>query len=102
MYTLAERCEATYDPMVRPHLEYPTGSLVDEFEKACNTYSDKLVLDFFGPRTRYADLADQVERVAFALHTLGVGPGSHVALLMRTCPQHVVAFYAVLRLCAAV
>ncbi len=34
--------------------------------------------------------------VAGSLHTLGVGPGSTVALLMPTCPQHVVAFYAVL------
>jgi len=102
MKTLEERWEAAYDPKVRRHLDYPTGSLVDEFEKACNTYSDKFALDFFGQRTRYADLADQVERVAFALHTLGVGPGSHVALLMPTCPQHVVAFYAVLRCGATV
>lgn len=34
--------------------------------------------------------------MAGALHTLGVGPGSTVALLMPTCPQHVIAFYAVL------
>ena len=97
MRTLEERWTASYDVNVRRHLTYPTGSLVDEFEEACRTYASKPALDFFGRRTSYAQLADQVERVAFALHTLGVGPGSRVALLMPTCPQHVVAFYAVLR-----
>lgn len=101
MRILEERWEAAYDPRVRRHLSYPTGSLVDEFEKACATYANKPALDFFGSRMSYAELADQVERVAFALHTLGVGPGSHVALLMPTCQQHVVAFYAVLR-CGAI
>lgn len=102
MLTLEERWEESYDPKVRRNLDYPTGSLIDEFEKACKTYSDKPALDFFGRRTSYAQLADQVERVAFALHTRGVGPGSRVALLMPNCPQHVVAFYAVLRCGATV
>ena len=102
MQTLEERWEASYDPRVRRHLDYPTGSLVDEFLKACHTYADKPALDFFGARTRYAELSEQVERLAFALHTMGIGKGSRVALLMPTCPQHVVAFYAVLRAGATV
>lgn len=102
MRTLEERWKASYDVNVRRHLTYPTGSLVDEFEEACRTYASKPALDFFGRRTSFAQLADQVERVAFALHTLGIGPGSRVALLMPTCPQHVVAFYAVLRTGATV
>jgi len=102
MTALEERWVASYDPRVRRHLPYPTGSLVDEFEKAARTYASKPALDFFGRRTSYADLADQVEHVASALHGLGVGPGSMVALLMPTCPQHVVAFYAVLRCGATV
>ena len=102
MTTLEDRWKSSYDPQVRRHLNYPAGSLVDEFDKACDTYADKPALDFFGRQTSYAHLADQVERVAFALHTLGIGPGSRVALLMPTCPQHVVAFYAVLRCGATV
>lgn len=102
MTTLEERWQASYDPKVRRHLDYPTGSLVDEFEKSARAFADKPALDFFGRRTSYAELADQVERVASALHGIGVGPGSNVALLMPTCPQHVVAFYAVLRCGATV
>lgn len=102
MQTLEERWVASYDTRVPRHLDYPTGSLVDEFENACSTYASKAALDFFGRRTSYAQLADQVERVAFALHAMGIGPGSRVALLMPNCPQHVVAFYAVLRTGATV
>ena len=37
-----------------------------------------------------------------ALRDLGVGKGDRVALVLPNCPQHVVAFYAVLRLGAIV
>ncbi len=84
------------DGVRRRGLDYPSGSLIDEFDEAVRTYGDKPALDFFARRTSYAQLGEQVEQVASSLHALGVGPGSTVALLMPTCPQHVVAFYAVL------
>lgn len=97
MTTLEERWSAAYaDGVPRDGLDYPEGSLVDEFDLATRTWAQKPALDFFGRRTSYRELAQQVEAVAGALHTIGVGPGSTVALLMPTCPQHVVAFYAVL------
>lgn len=102
MTTLEDRWNRSYDPAVSRHLTYPSGSLVDAFDTAARTYASKPALDFFGQRTSYADLAEQVEHAAAALHELGVGPGSMVALLMPTCPQHVVAFYAVLRCGATV
>lgn len=100
MTTLEDRWIAAYAPGVRRHLDYPAGSLIDEFDVFTATYAEQAALDFFGRRTSYAELAAQVRAVAGNLHTLGVGPGSTVALLMPTCPQHVVAFYAVL-LCGA-
>ncbi len=42
------------------------------------------------------------ERAAGALRDLGVRQGDRVALVLPNCPQHVVAFYAVLRLGAIV
>lgn len=96
MTTPQDRWSAAYAPGVRRHLDYPTGSLLDELESSTRTYADQAALDFFGRRTSYSDLAEQVRAVAGGLHTLGVRPGSTVALLMPTCPQHVVAFYAVL------
>src|SRR5881275_3042457 len=39
---------------------------------------------------------------AGALASLGVAPGDRVALVLPNCPQHVIAFFAVLRLGATV
>ena len=100
MTALEDGWTAAYAPGVRRHLDYPAGSLVDEFDAFTVTYAEQAALDFFGRRTSYAELAAQVRAVAGNLHALGVRPGSTVALLMPTCPQHVVAFYAVL-LCGA-
>ena len=102
MTALEDRWTAAYASGVRRHLQYPEGSLVDEFDAFTATYAGNAALDFFGRRTSYAELADQVRTVAGNLHTLGVGPGTTVALLMPTCPQHVVAFYAALRCGATV
>ncbi|HEX2705946.1 MAG TPA: long-chain-fatty-acid--CoA ligase, partial [Candidatus Lustribacter sp.] len=55
-----------------------------------------------GAQTSYADLADQVSLAAEALHALGVRHGDRVALVLPNCPQHIVAFYATLRLGAVV
>ena len=54
MTTLEDRWTAAYAPGVRRHLDYPAGSLVDEFDVFTATYGDKAALDFFGRRTSYA------------------------------------------------
>ena len=59
-------------------------------------------LEFFGRRTSYTELGEQVDRAAEGLRRLGVRAGDRVALILPNCPQHVVAFYAVLRLGAVV
>lgn len=86
----------SYDPATERHLTYPEGSLLDEFERFTSEFADKIALDFFGAQTTYRELRSAVAYVAGNLYARGVRPGDHVALLMPTCPQHVVAFYAVL------
>lgn len=93
---------AAYDPATRRHLSYPSGTLLTEFELFTSKYASRPALDFFGARTSYAELRRAVQRVAGQLYRLGVRPGDHVALLMPTCPQHVVAYYAVLACGASV
>ncbi|MET0296341.1 MAG: long-chain-fatty-acid--CoA ligase, partial [Microbacterium sp.] len=59
-------------------------------------------LEFFGAETSYRELGEQIERAAEGLRRLGVRKGDRVAIVLPNCPQHVVAFYAVLRLGAIV
>ncbi|TFB60610.1 long-chain-fatty-acid--CoA ligase [Cryobacterium sp. Sr3] len=91
-----------YQPGVPAEIELPTESLVAMLERAVAEAGDHPALEFFGRRTTYTELGDQVDRVAEGLRHLGVRAGDRVALILPNCPQHVVAFYAVLRLGAVV
>ncbi len=83
-------------------IDLPEGSLVDMLNGVADQFGDRVAVEFFGAETSYSKLRDQVNRVAGGLAELGVKAGDRVALVMPNAPQHVVAFYAVLRLGAIV
>lgn len=91
-----------YAPGVPHDIELPTGSLVDMVEDAVSRFRGKTALEFFGRTTSYTELGEQIDRAAEGLRRLGVTKGDRVALVLPNCPQHVAAFYAVLRLGAVV
>jgi Acyl-CoA synthetases (AMP-forming)/AMP-acid ligases II len=93
---------AHYAPGVPADIQPPTGSLAHLIEESVDAYRAHVALEFFGATTTYAELGDQIARVAHALHKLGVRKGDRVAIVLPNCPQHVVAFYAVLRVGAVV
>ncbi|MUN62040.1 AMP-binding protein [Kocuria sediminis] len=93
---------ASYDPGVPADLNLPETSLAHMLERSVARHGRKTALEFFGARTSYADLGRQVERAAEGLRRLGVRRGDRVAIVLPNCPQHIVAFYAVLRLGAVV
>ena len=93
---------SSYAEGVPPEIELPSGSLFDLLEASVSEYGDNVALEFFGSTTTYAELGEQVLRAAEGLRLLGVQKGDTVALVLPNCPQHVVAFYAVLRLGAIV
>jgi len=86
-----------------PHdLELPEGSLYDLLATSIAEHPSSVALEFFGRETTYAELGEQVDRAAEGLRLLGVQKGDTVAIVLPNCPQHIVAFYAVLRLGAIV
>jgi long-chain acyl-CoA synthetase len=86
-----------------PHdIEPEQGSLYDLVHGSVEQHGDRVALEFFERTTTYAELGDQIERAAEGLRLLGVQRGDPVAIVLPNCPQHVVAFYAVLRLGAIV
>jgi long-chain acyl-CoA synthetase len=88
----------SYAPGVPLDIEVPDESLVDLLESSVGRFGPLVALDFFGAATTYTELGEQVAKAAEGLRRLGVQPGDRVALVLPNCPQHVVAFYAVLRL----
>ncbi|MEN0084281.1 MAG: long-chain-fatty-acid--CoA ligase [Leifsonia sp.] len=93
---------ASYAPDVPARVEEPEGSLSHLIDESVRTYGSHVALEFFGATTTYAELGDQIARAAEGLRKLGVKKGDRVALVLPNCPQHVAAFYAVLRLGAVV
>ncbi|MBU4466273.1 MAG: AMP-binding protein, partial [Actinobacteria bacterium] len=86
-----------------PHdIDEVTQTLSDMIEAAVRTHSRSTAMEFFGASTSYRDLGDQIDRAAEGLRRVGVEPGDRVAIVLPNCPQHVIAFYAVLRLGAIV
>ncbi|MDP9899264.1 long-chain fatty acid--CoA ligase [Variovorax ginsengisoli] len=99
--------------MDRPHYKFwpsrlpraitvPATSLWHNLATAAARYPDKVALVFFGRETSYRELAAQVDRLAAALHAMGVRRGDRVVLDMQNCPQLVIAHFAILRANAVV
>lgn len=89
---------ASYAEGVPADLTPVTGSLLDIVQASARDYPDAPALQFFGRTTSYRELMDAVEHAAAALKALGVRAGDPVAIVLPNCPQHIVAFYAILRI----
>ncbi|WP_114589362.1 long-chain-fatty-acid--CoA ligase [Microbacterium arborescens] len=93
---------ASYADGVPEDLPPITGSLVDIVATSAREHPDAPALEFFGRTVSYQQLQDRIERAAAYLRDAGVRRGDRVAIVLPNCPQHIVAFYAVLRLGAVV
>lgn len=91
-----------YSSWTARDIELPETSLSHLIDEAVRTVPHKVALEFFGATTTYAELGDQIERAAEGLRVAGVQAGDRVALILPNCPQHIAAFYAILRLGAIV
>ncbi|MGX9347630.1 long-chain-fatty-acid--CoA ligase [Microbacterium sp. KNMS] len=79
-----------------------SGSLLDLVDASARDFPGAPALQFFGRVVDYADLRAQIDRAAAGLLARGVRKGDPVAIILPNCPQHIVAFYAVLRIGAVV
>ena len=91
-----------YADGVPEEIQAPEGSLPEMLEESARRHGSKPALQYFGRSTDYRTLQREVTRAAGGLHAAGVRAGDRVALILPNCPQHVVAFYAALRLGAIV
>ncbi|MDU0479055.1 long-chain-fatty-acid--CoA ligase [Staphylococcus chromogenes] len=92
----------SYAEWTPPHLDYRNCTLLDSYDATLALHADRIATNFFGRTQTYAELDAQVRRAAAGLRAFGVRPGDRVAILLPNCPQHVVAFFAILKLGATV
>ncbi len=91
-----------YDDGVPAHMDFEEKTLLDYFDESTAEWRDRPALTLKGKTLSYAELRDQVDRLATALAALGVTKDSRVALWMPNLPQMVIGFFATLRLGAQV
>jgi long-chain acyl-CoA synthetase len=87
-----------YDAEVPPKLVIPPLTIPDLLRHAAEKYPKQTATVFMGARMNYRQLKQQVDRLATALHTLGIGQGDRVAIMLPNCPQTIIAYYATLSL----
>jgi long-chain acyl-CoA synthetase len=93
---------AAYADGVPAEIDEPAETLPEMIAASVARYGRAPALEFFGAVTSYRELGEQIDRAAEGLRRLGVRHGHRVAIVLPNCPQHVVAFYAALRLGAIV
>jgi long-chain acyl-CoA synthetase len=93
---------SSYQTGVPPEIEVPDGTLSRLLDDAAAEFPDRPVVSFLGRTLTYGELLRDVNAFAGGLKRLGVSVGDRVCLLLPNCPQHVIAFYAALRLGAIV
>ncbi|MFZ0927056.1 MAG: AMP-binding protein [Syntrophobacteraceae bacterium] len=86
-----------YPEGVPAEVEIPFKSLPQAFDEAAARWKNKTALIFYGRKISYKELKDQVDRMACALHNLGITREDTVAILMLNSPQYFIAYYGALK-----
>ncbi len=77
------------------HLEYPECSMVAMIEESARKYPDYSAMVFFGKKTSYRQMVEQINICARALRSIGIKKGDRVTVALPNCPQGVLMFYAI-------
>ncbi len=82
-----------------PHnLNYPEKSLFQVLKESAKRHSNSIAYTFMGASYTYSHLIEEIERFASLLHSIGLKKGDCASIVMPTCPEGVIAFYAVNKL----
>ncbi len=93
---------ASYAEWTDHHLDYGEQTLLDIYNENLAKHGTWPATWFFGRQQSYHELDVQVRAAAAGLKAFGIRPGDRVAMALPNCPQHIAAFYAVLKLGAIV
>lgn len=93
-----ERSWLKYYPSDVPaEVDIPDKSVSQAFDEVTEKWKDKTAVIFYGRKISYRDLREKVDRFATALADLGIKKGDRVALLLLNSPEHIIAFYGVIK-----
>ena len=91
-----------YGDWTPAEVEIGNDTLVDVYQRNLSENGNRPATYFFGRTLTYTELDQQVRAAAAGLKAFGIRPGDRVAIVLPNCPQHIIAFHAVLHLGATV
>ncbi len=89
---------AFYDKHVPQSLDYPPITICQLLDDARRRFPSNTATIFYGARRTYSEISARVDAFAAALKDRGISQGDRVALMLPTCPQFVIGYFATLKL----
>ena len=87
-----------YSKGTPPTVPIPRRPLHEFLESAAEALPRRAATVFYGQRLTYARLNQLANQIGQILHGLGVQPGDRVMLLLPNMPEHVAAFFGILKI----
>lgn len=87
----------SYPDTVRWDAELESRPVYELLDMAVAEFPENPAIDFLGHKINYRQLDELVNRFAYGLQQLGVGPGVHVGIYLPNCPHYFITFLGVLR-----
>lgn len=82
--------------------DYAPLSLPAMFDASAEQHPDAALIDFYGRKYSYSEVAAGVNRVAHGLQKLGIVAGDRVGLFLPNVPHYVAAYYGAMRIGATI
>jgi long-chain acyl-CoA synthetase len=86
----------SYPPDFPKKIKIPKKPLPEVFREAAEKYGDEVSLIFYGKEYTRKQIIDWSDRLATALHNMGVRKGDVVAIYLPNSVQFLVAYYGIL------
>ncbi len=83
-------------------MPYPQIPVFQPLKVTARRFPDAVVIIYKETEITYGELDDLSDKLATALHDLGISKGSKVAIFMRNLPEYVISFYGILKTGATV
>ncbi|MCB0255849.1 MAG: alpha/beta fold hydrolase [Anaerolineae bacterium] len=87
-----------YSKGTPPTVPIPRRPLHEFLESAAEALPRRAATVFYGQRLTYARLNQLANQIGQILHGLGVQPGDRVMILLPNMPEHVAAFFGILKI----
>jgi long-chain acyl-CoA synthetase len=86
-----------YDEGVPEHIDYPVMNLYKILDNSAEDFGNQTAIWFQKRKISYKEFKDIADRLATALHDLGVKKGDTVAIMIPNFPQFLFSFYGILK-----